>query len=220
MYKRQTRPRALLLDEPLSALDAKVRVRLRDEIKAIQTELGITTIFVTHDQEEALAVADRVAVMKDGVIEQLGAPEELYRQPVTPFVARFIGESNRMPGTLAGDGVQILGAQLPVIADSGLREGSAVHAFVRPEQLLLTRVPAGEGAGDRQASLGHGTPAVVVSSGFLGAQRRTLVRLSTGELVTVQHPASESFSVDDQVSVRLVGDPVAVERAEPEPSAV
>ncbi|MBU3994840.1 MAG: ABC transporter ATP-binding protein [Actinobacteria bacterium] len=215
-----TRPRALLLDEPLSALDAKVRVRLRDEIKAIQTELGITTIFVTHDQEEALAVADRVAVMKDGVIEQLGAPEELYRRPATPFVARFIGESNRMPGTLLGGGVQILGAQLPVIADSGLREGSAVHAFVRPEQLLLTRVPAGEGVGDRQAPLGHGTPAVVVSSGFLGAQRRTLVRLSTGELVTVQHPASESFSVDDQVSVRLVGDPVAVERAEPEPSAV
>lgn len=215
-----TRPRALLLDEPLSALDAKVRVRLRDEIKAIQTELGITTIFVTHDQEEALAVADRVAVMKDGVIEQLGAPEELYRRPATPFVARFIGESNRMQGTLAGDGVRMLGTQLPVIAHSGLREGSAVHAFVRPEQLLLTRVPAGEDAGDRPARLGHGTAAVVVSSGFLGAQRRTVVRLSTGELVTVQHPASESFSVDDQVSVRLVGDPVAVERAEPDPSAV
>lgn len=215
-----TRPRALLLDEPLSALDAKVRVRLRDEIKAIQTELGITTIFVTHDQEEALAVADRVAVMKDGVIEQLGAPEELYRRPATPFVARFIGESNRLLGTLAGDGVSILDAHLPVIARSGLREGAAVHAFVRPEQLLLTRLPVAEGAVDREASRGSGTPATVVSSGFLGAHRRTVVRLSAGDLVTVQHSASESFSVDDRVSLRLVGDPVAVERAEPARMAI
>lgn len=210
-----TRPQALLLDEPLSALDAKVRVRLRDEIKAIQTELGITTIFVTHDQEEALAVADRVAVMKDGVIEQLGAPEELYRSPSTPFVARFIGESNRVPGTLVGDRVQILDAQLPVIDRAGLEEGAAVHAFVRPEQLLLTRVPASAYPVDRDSPTASETRALVVSSGFLGAQRRTVVRLLNGELLTVQHPASESFTVDDHVSLRLAGDPVAVERAEP-----
>ena len=91
-----TRPRVLLLDEPLSALDAKVRVQLRDEIRRIQTELGITTVFVTHDQEEALAVADRVAVMKDGRIEQIGTPEELYATPSSPFVADFVGLSNRV----------------------------------------------------------------------------------------------------------------------------
>lgn len=112
-----TSPRALLLDEPLSALDAKVRVRLRDEIKAIQADLGITTIFVTHDQEEALAIADRVAVMKDGVIEQLGAPEDLYRRPATPFVAAFIGESNSMPGVLASGSVQLAGGRCPCFRD-------------------------------------------------------------------------------------------------------
>ncbi|MGK0714663.1 ABC transporter ATP-binding protein [Leucobacter sp. W1153] len=208
-----TRPRALLLDEPLSALDAKVRVRLRDEIKAIQTELGITTIFVTHDQEEALAVADRVAVMKDGVIEQLGAPEELYRRPATSFVAQFIGESNRVPGTLLGDRVNIFDTQLPVIGAVGLREGSAVHAFVRPEQFLLSRLTDQARPEDRDARPGAGTRAVVVSSGFLGAQRRTVVRLQDGELLAVQHSASECFSVDELVGLRLAGDPVAVERA-------
>jgi putative spermidine/putrescine transport system ATP-binding protein len=96
-----TRPRVLLLDEPLSALDAKVRVQLRDEIRRIQTDLGITTLFVTHDQEEALAVADRVAVMREGQIEQIGSPEELYTTPATPFVANFVGLSNRVDGVNA-----------------------------------------------------------------------------------------------------------------------
>ncbi len=93
-----TRPRVLLLDEPLSALDAKVRVQLRDEIKRIQTRLGITTVLVTDDQEEALAVADRVAVMREGSIEQIGTPEQLYLEPASAFVADFVGLSNRMPG--------------------------------------------------------------------------------------------------------------------------
>lgn len=211
-----TRPRALLLDEPLSALDAKVRVRLRDEIKAIQVELGITTIFVTHDQEEALAVADRVAVMRDGVIEQLGAPEDLYRRPATPFVASFIGESNRLPGTLRDEEVSIAGAVLPVLPGSvgsltgltgpGLAGEVAVTAFVRPEQLRL--LPAGVSAlGEASSAL----PAAVLSSGFFGAHRRTVVRTNTGELITVQHSASEQFSADEQVQLVFLGDPVAVE---------
>jgi putative spermidine/putrescine transport system ATP-binding protein len=110
-----TRPRALLLDEPLSALDAKVRVRLREQIRLIQTELGITTVFVTHDQEEALAVSDRVAVMEGGRIAQLGTPEELYRRPASPFVADFVGLSNRVDGRLEGDRVIVRGAELPVV---------------------------------------------------------------------------------------------------------
>lgn len=211
-----TRPRALLLDEPLSALDAKVRVRLRDEIKAIQMELGITTIFVTHDQEEALAVADRVAVMRDGVIEQLGAPEDLYRRPATPFVASFIGESNRLPGTLRGEEVSIAGAVLPVLPGSvgsltgltgpGLAGEVAVTAFVRPEQLRL--LPAGVAALDDAASA---MPASVLSSGFFGAHRRTVVHTHAGEVITVQHSASEQFVPDEQVQLVFLGDPVAVE---------
>ena len=177
-----TRPRALLLDEPLSALDAKVRVRLRDEIKAIQTELGITTIFVTHDQEEALAIADRVAVMKDGVIEQLGTPEELYQRP----------------------------SRLPTVDSSRFIEGDEIAAFIRPEHLSLLRPGS---VLESQGGAVEGPPAVVVSSGFLGSQRRTVVRLKGGELITVQHASSEQFSFDDSVQLCFAGNPVAIEAA-------
>ena len=98
-------PRVLLLDEPLSALDAKVRVQLREEIRRIQLELGITTLYVTHDQEEALSISDRVAVLYDGRIEQVGTPPEMYGNPATPYVAEFIGTMNRLVSTVAGDGV-------------------------------------------------------------------------------------------------------------------
>ena len=97
-------PSVLLLDEPLSALDAKVRVQLREEIRRIQLELGITTIYVTHDQEEALSISDRVAVMYGGRIEQIGSPAEMYGSPATPFVAEFIGTMNRLVATVADDG--------------------------------------------------------------------------------------------------------------------
>ena len=214
-----TRPRALLLDEPLSALDAKVRVRLRDEIRAIQSELGITTIFVTHDQEEALAIADRVAVMREGVIEQLGTPEELYQSPATPFVAGFIGESNRLAGVLRGDAAELLGVRLPTVdmgASSRIAEGSAILAFMRPEHLELT--PAVGGDPRRSALEGEpqdhplaGPEGLVVSSGFLGSQRRTVVRLSDGTLITVQHASHAQFAPDELVRVRFTGAPVAIE---------
>ncbi|MCA0378687.1 MAG: ABC transporter ATP-binding protein [Actinobacteria bacterium] len=208
-----TKPRALLLDEPLSALDAKVRVRLRDEIKAIQVELGITTIFVTHDQEEALAVADRVAVMREGVIEQLGAPEDLYRRPETPFVASFIGESNKLAGVLTGGRVRVPGAVLPVLpaAISALDEGGSaagtteVTAFVRPEQLRLEALSGAEGTEQ------DGLVATVVSSGFFGAHRRTVVRADSGETITVQHSTGEQFAAEQQVVLRYSGEAVAVE---------
>ncbi len=95
-------PRVLLLDEPLSALDAKVRTQLRDEIRRVQLEVGTTTLFVTHDQEEALAVADRVGVMNQGRLEQLAAPAEVYANPATPFVAEFVGLNNKVPATVSG----------------------------------------------------------------------------------------------------------------------
>ncbi|MEV0720311.1 ABC transporter ATP-binding protein, partial [Asanoa sp. NPDC050611] len=106
-------PQVLLLDEPLSALDAKVRVQLREEIRRIQLEVGTTTLFVTHDQEEALAIADRVGVMRAGRLEQIGSPEDVYRTPATPFVAEFVGLSNRLRGRATGSVVEVQDATLP-----------------------------------------------------------------------------------------------------------
>ena len=108
-------PQVLLLDEPLSALDAKVRAQLRDEIRRIQLEVGITTLFVTHDQEEALAIADRVGVMKDGRLEQLAPPTEVYSRPATSFVAEFVGLSNRLAGEVRGGEVHVRGCTLPLV---------------------------------------------------------------------------------------------------------
>jgi putative spermidine/putrescine transport system ATP-binding protein len=131
-------PRVLLLDEPLSALDAKVRVQLREEIRRIQLELGITTLYVTHDQEEALAISDHVAVMYGGVIEQMGTPAEMYTAPSTPFVAEFIGTMNRLESTVVAEGeVEHAGMRLHVDAARGRRTGERVLLLIRPESLVL-----------------------------------------------------------------------------------
>ncbi len=187
-----TRPKVLLLDEPLSALDAKVRVSLRDEIRRIQRELGITTVFVTHDQEEALAVSDRIAVMHAGSIEQIGTPEELYQRPVSGFVADFIGLSNRLPGVVAGGSVAVYGQALPVIGS--VSDGRAM-ALVRPEDIAFA---------------GDGIAGTVLGSSFLGSLRRTSVVLADGTLVTVQHGAGEQAERDAVVHLRLLGRPAAV----------
>ncbi len=191
-----TSPRVLLLDEPLSALDAKVRVTLREEIRRIQTELGITTVFVTHDQEEALAVADRVAVMNAGVIEQVGSPEELYRRPASAFVADFVGVSSRLPGVLTGDVVEVFGMRIPVLPDAQA-DGPVVVA-VRPEDVLIT-----------SADRGAGVRARVVTTSFLGSLRRT--RVQVGEvMVAVQHAPDEAFAPGDEVRVVLRANPVRI----------
>ena len=114
-------PQVLLLDEPLSALDAKVRSQLRDEIRRIQLEVGTTTLFVTHDQEEALAVADRVGVMSTGRLEQLAAPAELYSAPVSPFVADFVGLTNRLRARIEDGRAHVLGGSVPVLPGVGHR---------------------------------------------------------------------------------------------------
>ncbi len=188
-----TRPRVLLLDEPLSALDAKVRVQLRDQIRRIQTELGITTVFVTHDQEEALAVADRVAVMRDGVIEQIGTPEELYATPATPFVADFVGLSNRVPAMLSGGKVVVHGTALELLGAS-MTDGP-VTAFVRPEDVVLDPK--------------KGIAATVVSSSFLGSLRRTQVVLDDGSLLSIQHDVDTKPDAGAAVFVRFKGAPVS-----------
>ena len=132
-------PSVLLLDEPLSALDARVRAHLRAEIRRVQQELGTTTLFVTHDQAEALSIADRVGVMYGGRLEQLGSPEEVYDHPATPFVAEFVGTMNRIAGRVQADGrIEVLGSSLGAIGANGNSPGAMVETLVRPEALEVT----------------------------------------------------------------------------------
>ncbi len=132
-----TRPGLLLLDEPLSALDAKVRARLRHEVKDLQRKLDLTTIMVTHDQEEALTMADRIVVMNHGVIEQVGSPLEIYREPATAFVADFIGTMNFLPGRVLRAGRVGMGDLEIACAVDGIAEGAPVTLAVRPEDVVL-----------------------------------------------------------------------------------
>jgi putative spermidine/putrescine transport system ATP-binding protein len=192
-----TEPRVLLLDEPLSALDAKVRVQLRDEIRRIQLRLGTTTVFVTHDQEEALAVSDRIAVMDAGRIEQIGTPEDLYLRPASPRVAAFVGLSSTVPGAADGEIVTVWGTPLPV---QGAGASGRVDVLVRPENVRLA-------GGD------EGVAAIVEESTFLGSLRRTLVRTEDGVLVRVQHAADERLEYGERVRIAIAPVPVAVRAA-------
>jgi iron(III) transport system ATP-binding protein len=138
-----TAPKLLLLDEPLSALDAIVRVRLRDEIRSLQRQLGVTTIMVTHDQEEALSVADRIVVMNQGVIEQVGTPLQVYREPSTPFVADFVGKVNVLTARREGDGRLTVGGHAWHCASPAAPAGE-VKAYLRPEDLLARPIAPGD----------------------------------------------------------------------------
>ncbi|MBW3080253.1 ABC transporter ATP-binding protein [Bifidobacterium saguinibicoloris] len=192
------KPRVLLLDEPLSALDAKVRVQLRDEIRRIQLNTGTTTVFVTHDQEEALAVADRVGVMNHGRIEQIAAPQDLYRRPATEYVATFIGLTNRLPGVSDGEEAVVFGQRVPLLP--GSKKGDPVAVLVRPENIALARVD-GAGAAGAAGAPATGERARVEVIHFLGAVARVDCVVSSDEFVhwnkgerlkvTVQLPANE-----------------------------
>jgi iron(III) transport system ATP-binding protein len=136
-----TSPGLLLLDEPLSALDARVRLRLRDEIKMLQRRLGVTTIMVTHDQEEALAMADRIVVMNQGVIEQVGTPQDIYRNPTTAFVADFVGTMTFLDGEIAGPAALRVGTIELVCPDAGrFVNGSTVRIGLRPEEIRVRNI--------------------------------------------------------------------------------
>jgi putative spermidine/putrescine transport system ATP-binding protein len=130
------KPNVLLLDEPLSALDAKIRVRLRTVIKRLQQDLGVTLIYVTHDQEEALALADRVVIMRDGRFRQIGTPFEIYKRPQTSFVAEFVGTSNFISGFRTGDCIQCGSRKLAVAGADGVGDdGDTIHLAIRPESI-------------------------------------------------------------------------------------
>lgn len=139
-----TSPGLLLLDEPLSALDAKVRVYLRHEIKSLQRRLGVTTVMVTHDQEEALTMADRIVVMNQGVIEQIGTPEQIYGTPATAFVADFIGSMNFIPGALEADGAVKIGNTTLQCRTNGLTPGARITAAIRPEDINAQDIKEGD----------------------------------------------------------------------------
>ncbi|HST82985.1 MAG TPA: ABC transporter ATP-binding protein [Kineosporiaceae bacterium] len=198
-------PTVLLLDEPLSALDAKVRAQLRDEIRRVQLEVGITTLFVTHDQEEALAIADRVGVMNGGKIEQLAPPVDVYHRPATPFVAEFVGLSNRLPATVSGKDADVLGVRMPLV-DGSIPNGSAI-ALVRPEAVSLTAV-----ADDAAGSASDPLVGQVVATSFLGAVSRITVDLGEHGLVVAQMPTSQaaSFTAGSLAKLTLRQDPVLV----------
>ena len=190
-------PRLLLLDEPLSALDAKVRAQLRDEIRRIQLEVGITTLFVTHDQEEALSMSDRVGVMQAGRLEQLGTPAEVYSSPATRFVAEFVGSVSRVPGRLVAPGtVDVLGHRLTIPATSGaaLPVGTDVNVLVRPESVRVR--PAAEG------------PAVIARASFLGASVRVVAALPDGVEVSSVLPAAAGYALPAgaRADIELLGD--------------
>jgi spermidine/putrescine transport system ATP-binding protein len=183
------RPSVLLLDEPLGALDLKLRKGLQIELKRIQREVGITFLYVTHDQEEALTLSDQIAVMNRGVVEQMAPPEEVYERPRTTFVAGFIGVSNLMPGRVAGDGAALeLDSGVRVHATPNgepLKPGERCYAVVRPEKLKIETDDATAAPG-----LAH-VSGVVESSLYLGTATQFVVRLADGVAMTVLVPNSD-----------------------------
>ncbi len=192
-------PRVLLLDEPLSALDAKVRLQLREQIRTLQQRLGTTTLFVTHDQEEALSMADRVGVMRQGRLEQIAAPDELYHHPATAFVAEFVGVMNRIPAELQDGGmVAALGSAVPVTGEAPDESTSAVDVLVRPEGLTMQVVDNGNG--------------IVTTKTFLGSVTRVRVLLSGDVTVQIDRPSTEAAALapGTSVSVTLPSEPVLI----------
>jgi spermidine/putrescine transport system ATP-binding protein len=197
-------PQVLLLDEPLGALDLKLRRQMQIELKRIQAEVGLTFVHVTHDQEEAMTMADTVAVMNEGRIEQLGAPEDLYETPATTFVANFLGQSNLVAGTVrGGDGAQLLlevhGARICAARDRARVDGGDAWVGVRPEKVYL--VGAGEDSGDGVNTLPDG---VVSDVSFVGVSTQYLVRMPWGQELHVFEQnagARDRFRAGDRVDL-------------------
>ncbi len=196
-------PTVLLLDEPLSALDAKVRVQLREEIRRIQTRLGITTLYVTHDQEEALSVSDRVVVLSQGQIEQVGTPAEIYGNPHTVFVAQFVGMMNRIAATVPATEqgiVECAGGALRAEAARTWPAGSRVLLLIRPESITLDRLDDGAVAPDGAVE------ARVRAHTFLGPVTRLTVQSDVGELM-VDVGSARALSLAEGTRVALSWDP-------------
>jgi spermidine/putrescine transport system ATP-binding protein len=196
-------PRVLLLDEPLGALDLKLRKEMQIELKRIQEQVGITFIYVTHDQEEALSMSDRVAVMSNGVIEQLDEPRAIYDRPLTPFVADFIGDMNFIDGTVSAsaDGVFVVdaGSGVTVRGSGDAFPGARVRVGIRPERMV-----AQPGAPTETV---NAAPAEVVTKMYLGDQIQIVATLSTGGDVIVRE---QRASADPALDTIHPGDRIAI----------
>ncbi len=192
-------PGILLLDEPLSNLDAKLRERMRWELKELQRRTAITFVYVTHDQSEAMALSDRIAVMHQGELVQFGSPREIYSRPANRTVADFMGLVNLVPGRVVdgGDGVVALGGdhrvRLPL--PPGVREGMVVQVAIRPENIALTGVASGEAAGL--------LPVRVITSTFLGNLTDYQVALDDGTRLRVQTHPLEIYDVGQRIHARI-----------------
>ena len=179
-------PRVLLLDEPLGALDLKLRKQMQIELKRLQKKLGITFVYVTHDQEEAMTMSDRIAVMRDGVILQMGAPMEIYERPATRFVADFIGESNVLEGRVTGVKEGVLSVETPAGGvrcwGQGFGVGDALCVAIRPEYLRISREPVD----------GFSLPATVKDFIYMGALIKTSLDLKNGQEVKLSRLEADS----------------------------
>jgi putative spermidine/putrescine transport system ATP-binding protein len=193
-------PKVLLLDEPLSALDKKLREEMQVELRQLQQRVGITTMFVTHDQEEALALADKVVVMNKGDIGQVGTPTEVYARPLNRFVANFIGKSNVFEAKPGASGAGALactlagGETVRIASDGRAASGQAVHFFVRPEQLVLGRPDAFTADGAK-------LPGIVRHVVYKGSNESIHIELAGGKLVEAQVVQSRGWSIGDPVLV-------------------
>lgn len=188
-------PDILLMDEPLSNLDAKLRIEMRNAIKKIQRQMGITTVYVTHDQEEALAVSDRIAVMHDGVIQQTDNPKTIYQRPKNLFVSTFIGLSNIFPGTIFFRGGRAILAiddacEVEMSNIGPAADGQNVLVSVRPEEFIINKDD-------------YGIPAIVRSSVFLGVNLHYFVELATGQEIEVIQPSELGNIISDDTKIRL-----------------
>ena len=183
------KPDVLLMDEPLSNLDAKLRLEMRQAIRNIQRELGITTVYVTHDQEEAMSISDTIAVMDHGVIQHLGTPKEIYQRPANLFVSTFIGRSNILDGKVSAGTLQLAGVQLEQAEWSRIPSGN-VKVSVRPEEFLI-----------RGENDGRCIPGQVTDSIYLGMDTHYMVKLSDGSevLVIQESTLQENYQVGEQV---------------------
>jgi ABC-type Fe3+/spermidine/putrescine transport system ATPase subunit len=204
-------PEVLLFDEPFGALDAQTRVHLRREIRALLKKVNVPAIFITHDQEEALELGDRIAVINVGHIEQIGTPREVYNNPATEYVATFLGAANILEGTITGGHVVVGNAQMPArVLDDRFHDGQAVKLIFRPEDVLVSKTqefPAGH------ACLSSG---VVEEISFVGAYERLRIRLeASGACETSDTP----FYLTTETPERSNAKPVIATRPKPETSA-
>jgi len=188
------KPRVLLLDEPLAALDALLRISVREELDQLLTSLGITTVIVTHDQDEAMSLGDTIVVMRDGRIEQTGSPQDIYHQPTTAFVAGFVGGSNRLRGRLDGESLHLPGGTViprSMLAAPYAQDQGEIDVFFRPDQARLA------------APAEHPMHGEVLTAHFLGERTRLVVQVDEATIIKLELPSAETVHPGSRVAVDI-----------------